>query len=197
MKTILKTLIVPHVDYCSQLWMPTTPKGIETIEKLQKHFFNIIPAIRQLNYWDQLKEMKMLSLQRRMERYRCIYTWKILEGLAPNCGVSVKLEGGRVGRKCAIPSRCTQARVAVQTMREQTYQVHGPRLFNALPVFIRNMTKCPLADFKMALDKFLEQVPDEPRVSGLTPGGCSEAGPSNSLLEQVKRAEGGSRLVGL
>ena len=196
MKTMFKTLIVPHVDYCSQLWMPTTPKGIETIEKLQKHFFNRIPPIRQLNYWDQLKEMKMLSLQRRQERYRILYTWKILEGLIPNCGVSVKLEGGRVGRKCTIPTRNTQARVAVQTLREQTYQVHAPRLFNSLPADIRNITKCPLEDFKMALDVFLETVPDEPRVSGLTPGGCAESGPSNSLLHQVRRAAGVSRLAG-
>ena len=163
MTSMLKTLVIPHVDYCSQLLRPTNPKGIETIEK---DFFNRIPAIRHMNYWDQQKHMKMLSLQRRLERYRILYTWKILEGQVPNCGVSVKVEGGRVGRMCTIPRRNTQARVAVQTIREQTYQVHGPRLYNALPAHIRNMTKCPLDEFKMALDVFLETVPDEPRVRG-------------------------------
>ena len=49
MKTLYKTLIVPNVDYCSQLWMPIKATSIQTIEKLQKRFFNRIPAIRELN----------------------------------------------------------------------------------------------------------------------------------------------------
>ena len=39
MKTLFKSLIVPQVDYCSQLWMPIKPTQIQTIEKLQKDFF--------------------------------------------------------------------------------------------------------------------------------------------------------------
>ena len=66
MKTLYKPLIVPHVDYCSQLWMPIKSTSIQTIEKLQRDFFNRIPAIKELNYWDQLKSMKMISLQRRL-----------------------------------------------------------------------------------------------------------------------------------
>ena len=49
MKTLFKSLIVPHVDYCSQLWMPIKSTSIQTIEKLQKDFFNKIPVIRELN----------------------------------------------------------------------------------------------------------------------------------------------------
>ena len=72
--------------------------------KTPERFFMRIPAIRELNYWEQLQHMKMLSLQRRLERYRIIYTWKTLEGLVPNCGVSVSHESGRNGRKCQVPS---------------------------------------------------------------------------------------------
>ena len=53
-------------------------------------------------YWDQLKSMKMLSLQRRLERYHIIYTWKVLEGLVPDCGMH-QYEAGRSGTKCKIP----------------------------------------------------------------------------------------------
>ena len=88
-------------------------------------------------------------------------------------------------------------------MREQTYQVNGPQLFNVLPDHIRNMTKCPLDEFKMALDMYLKTVPDEPKMRELTPGGCdalgtgTEARASNSLLEQTRRAQGGSQMAGL
>ena len=66
--------------------------------------------------------------------------------------------------------------------------MNGPKLFNSLPTKLRNMTKCPLEDFKLALDNYLSKIPDEPNVSGLTPGGCTaEARASNSILDQSKR----------
>ena len=188
MKTLYKTLIVPHVDYCSQLWMPIQATQILNREKLQEDFLNRIPALREINYLQQQKQLKMISLQRRLERYRVLYVWKILEGIAPNCGINVKIEGGRLGRMCSIPSISTHAKSSVKSMREQTFQVNGPKLFNSLPVKLRNMTKCSLEDFKVALDNYLAKVPDEPSVSGLTPGGCTpEARASNSLLDQAKR----------
>ena len=75
--------------------MDANPTQIQAIEKLQKDFLFKIPAIKDLNYWNQLKRLKMLSLQRRLERYRIICTWKILDGLVPNCGIEVKNEGAR------------------------------------------------------------------------------------------------------
>ena len=53
------------------------------------------------------------------------------------------------------------------------------------------MTKCPIEDFKMKLDKFLQNVSDQPSVSGLTPGACTaQAVASNSILDQVKKVPG-------
>ena len=156
--------------------------------KTPERFFMRIPAIRELNYWEQLQHMKMLSLQRRLERYRIIYTWKTLEGLVPNCGVSGSHESGRNGRKCQVPSMNRKAKQSVQTLRKQTFQVHGSQLFNSLPASVRNTTKYSVDDFKTKLDKFLESIPDEPNVSGLTPGACTlEARASNSLVDQVRR----------
>ena len=168
--------------------MPIKSTQIQIIEKLQKDFFKKIPEMRDLDYWEQLKHMKMLSLQRRLERYRIIYIWKILEGLVPNCGVQVSPELGRSGRKCLIPSLNTKSKQSVQTLKEQTFQVNGPQLFNTLPSSVRNTTKCSVDEFKMKLDKYLEGIPDEPSMSGLTPGACTlEARASNSLVDQVRR----------
>ena len=138
----------------------------------------------------------MLSLQRRLEKYHNLYVWKILEHQVPNCGIQVKLGEGRLGRMCMVPAINKHAQQAVQTMREQTFQVNGPRLFNSLPAKIRNMSKCSIDDFKMALDKYLERVPDEPNMTGLTPSACTaEARASNSLLDQTKRTRLTGRVV--
>ena len=194
MKTLYKTLIIPHADYFSQLWMPIKATGILSVEKLQKDFFNRVPSLRKFNYWEQLKELKMLSLQRRLERYRILYTWKILEGQAPNCGINASGLGDRQGRKCVVPQINNKSSAAVKTMKDQTFQVHGPQLFNSLPGYLRNMTKCPIEDFKVKLDTFLENVPDQPSVSGLTPGACTaQAVASNSILDQLKKVPGVAR----
>ena len=37
-----------------------------------------------LNYWEQLGELKLYSLEHRQERYVAIYIWRILEGHVPN-----------------------------------------------------------------------------------------------------------------
>ena len=187
MKTLWKTLILPHIDYASQLWMPIKSMQIQKVEKLQKDFLRRIPMLRTQNYWQQLNTMKMISIQRRLERYRIIYMWKVLEGSVPNCGVEVK-EEGRTGRRVNLPKIETKAAADVKALREQTFQVNGAQLFNSLPVSIRNMTKCPIDDFKEKLDKYLEKVPDEPRMPGLVPGGCTMmAAASNSILDQGRR----------
>ena len=51
------------------------------------------------------------------------------------------------------------------------------------------MTKVSVEEFKMKLDKFLQKIPDEPNVDGLTPAACNQwtAAPSNSIIDQVRR----------
>ena len=139
MKFMWKTLIQGHIDYCSQLYLPTQTSDLQQIENLQKCYTKKIPSIRHLNYWDRLRALKMNSLERRLERYRIIYSWKILEGLAPNCGLE-EVCSERRGREIKIPQ--LKGKQAVRTMREQSFQVNGPRLFNCIPKRIRNMTKC-------------------------------------------------------
>ena len=168
------------------MYLPTQTSDLQQIENLQKYLNKKIPSIRHLNYRDRLKVLKMNLQQRRLERYRIIYSWKILEGLAPNCGLE-EVYSERRGRGIKIPT--LKGKQAVRTMREQSFQVNGPRLFNCIPKRIRNMTKVPVHKFKEHLDKFLEMVPDEPNVVGLTPCSCNQfsAAPSNSIIDQVRK----------
>ena len=46
----------------------------------------------------------MQSQERRLEMYRMIYVWKIIEGLVPNCGIET-ITNERLGRFCKLPSR--------------------------------------------------------------------------------------------
>ena len=107
----------------------------------------------------------MYSLQRRRERYRIIYTWKVLENLVPNVNNKIKSKDHiRLGRMCLFDYHRSDA----QKFREGSFTVNGPRLFNSIPKSIRNLKGVPLSNFKRALDAYLTQVPDEPQLPGYT-----------------------------
>ena len=188
MKQMWKSLLQPHIDYCSQLYFcPSNLSDIENIENLQRDFTRKITSVRNLNYWERIKTLKFKSQQRRLERYRILYVWKILEGKVPNCGLNVN-QCERKGRLCVIPGLVKTSKKSVQTLREDSFQVNGPRLFNSIPAHIRGMTRCNIHDFKFKLDKFLETVPDEPRTKNLVPSATNQinGNPSNSIIDQAR-----------
>ena len=129
-----------------------------------------------------------------LERYKIIYTWKILEERVPNCGLEENMtRTDQRGRMVKIPKLNTKAPKGVQTLRESSFQVSGPALFNKIPRKIRDMKRCSIEDFKEKLDQFLSTVPDEPRCPGLTPSAVTPGGaPTNSLLYTIRTGAGES-----
>ena len=123
--------------------------------------------------------------------YRIIYIWKILEKKVPNCGVELKEPNERLGRLCALPALNKKAPEKVKTLRENSFQVQAPKLFNSLPKKLREKTNCSVEEFKEDLDKFLEKIPDEPKVSGgkYIPGACDifSGQASNSVIDQIRK----------
>ena len=68
-----------------------------------------------------------------------------------------------------------------------TYQYPGfPRLIGTGSVSC--LVFVSVEEFKEKLDKYLELIPDEPNVEGLTPSACDmfTAAPSNSIVDQSR-----------
>ena len=97
MLTVLKSLVIPQLEYCCQLWNPwkakhmqaivaiqRKAKDMQAIEAIQRTFTYKITEVQQLKYWERLHEFKLYSLQRRLERYIIIYIWKITHYMVPN-----------------------------------------------------------------------------------------------------------------
>ena len=171
MLTLWKSLVLPHIDYCSQLWSPSKRYLIQQLESLQKSYLNRIPTLQHLNYWEKLKELKLYSLERRRERYRIIYTWSILEQLVPNFNYAEN-KGGifsyhnqRLGRKCYLK----EVNIKNKNIWRDSLSEEGPRLFNALPKSIRDLKNCSKTSFKRQLDHYLNSLPDEPLLPNYFP----------------------------
>jgi len=137
MTTLWKSLIIPHLDYCSQLWNPQEKGLIQEIEAVQRSFTRQIIDVKSLSYWERLKDLGMYSLQRRRERYIIIYTWSILEGLVPNITIDYETEvkgifsyfNERQGRKCFI---LLIRRSPFQRQVYASIRTQGPKFFNCL-----------------------------------------------------------------
>ena len=181
MLLLWKSLVQATLDYCCQLWSPNTPGQIQMLEMVARNFIRQIKGLRHLSYWQQLAHLHMYSQQRRRERYMIIYIWKILEGHVPNFGISINYHIRR-GRLCVIPTVKQSAPARIKTIRYASFAIKGPQLFNTMPEHIRNMKGCSTLEFKKALDSFLENVPDEPRIPGHQKFCRAD---SNSLVDMI------------
>ena len=186
MITLFKSMVLPHIEYCCPLWSPTTIGRIRQLETIQRSFTAKINGLNNLNYWERLKVLGLYSLERRRERYLIIYVFKIIQGLTPNFETDkfrlrVQLNPRR-GRMCIVPSLNTRSLSSVTTKVEESLAIRGPRLFNALPMNLRNYDGS-VAAFKSHLDKFFNNVPDQPSLPAY-----QQPAVSNSVIEQ--RASG-------
>ena len=193
MKTLWKSLVLPILDYCSQLYCPIKPGQIQEIEMIQQSFTRKIKINEpRSNYWERLSKFHLLSLQRRRERYRILYIWKIIEHYVPN--ISCDASGGgiktrqtvRNGRTCILPRLNQNVPAKIRQLREASLPYHGSQLFNALPVYLRNISGCGLDMFKIQLDTYLQKIEDVPLIRGYTNIHPTE---SNSLISMIPQFE--------
>ena len=183
--TLYKVLVIPLLEYCSVLWSPSSKGQIQSLESVQWSFLRKIRGDNHDDYWACLKKMQVYSLERRRERYRIIYIWKILENLVPNPNGQVNSSTHiRLGRFCSVPKPLHTRKW--QKEFEASLPVQGARLFNAMPKQIREMTNTPLLNFKRALDKYLALVPDEPLLPSYT---VFRRADTNSIVHMQKFAK--------
>ena len=68
MKTLYKSVIRSHLEYCCPLWIGTSLDNLRVLESVQRSFTNKITCPSSVeNYWDRLKYLQLMSLQRRRE----------------------------------------------------------------------------------------------------------------------------------
>ena len=182
MMVLLKSLVQPHLDYCSQLWSPSSQGQINKLEEVQKSLVNKIwdNVLGSMNYWDKLKYLRLYSQERRRERYQIIFIWKISQGLVSGYQIPFS-QNSRTGR-LAVPAQLSNQNVpsSVKVAKECSLRVRGCQLFSLLPAVLRSADHGDILMFKNNLDHYLSCVPDQPTTNGL-----QRAAQTNSLLLQV------------
>ena len=157
MLTLLKALVIPPLENCCQLWNPWTANDRQAIETIQRTFTYEINEVQHLKYQERLHELKLHSLQRRHECYIIKYIWKITQRMVPNIdgtmGHKIKTrKHPRRGTQCVIQYK-TNRNIA-QLFQENAITVFGPRLYNSLPIYLRDIESVKPEKFKFELESF-------------------------------------------
>ena len=124
---------------------------IQLLEGVQRTFTRSIGGLENINYWERLSCLKMMSLQRRRERYIILMMWKFTET-------------SRHGTRAIIPSLSRSSSSSNQTLYDSSFAVRGPRLWNIVPENVKAAVS--FESFKNSLSDFFALIPDEPPVAG-------------------------------
>ena len=173
MLPLYKTYVRSRAEYNCPVWNPSKIDDIKAIESIQRSFTSKIEEVKHLDYWDRIKSLNLMSLQRRRERYIILHVFKILHSLAPNDINMEFYQNERQGIMCKLPNLVKNAKLKFQTLYDNSFHVTGAKLWNKLPKEIKQ--KKSLDTFKNALTKFIMSFPDHPPVHGLSS--------NNSLLD--------------
>ncbi|MEL7079429.1 MAG: reverse transcriptase family protein, partial [Cyanobacteria bacterium J06582_2] len=174
MRALWISLVRPIIDYCSPLWSPS-PKSYGCIDKLEgvlRSYSKHVENLQDKNYKERLKALNLQSIQRRHERYKIIYVYKIKESIVPNLpqnpfnsdfSFALKFsQTTRNGIRCSIPNPTLYHNPA-EIPRNSSFALSASNLWNCLPPKITTITNVTVLNFKKQLDKFLDLFPNEPR----------------------------------
>ena len=176
MLMLFKSLVRSKLEFGCEIWNPYLKKDIVLIEQVQRVFTSRISFMRDLNYWQRLKILQLMSLQRRRERAIIIYVWKIIHNVYPNSiNLNFKTQT-RINALRAIIKPLPRVQGRLLTVFDNSFEIQAARLWNVLPPSLTWVDSLSL--FISKLDKFLWLISDEPPLPGYPHKN------NNSLTEQ-------------
>ena len=130
--TLYKSMVRSQPEYCSLLWNPAKISSIQELESVQKVFTSKISGMTELNYWDLLRQLSLLSLQRRRERYIILHMWKVLHSITSNDLNVEFVHRPRLGHQAKVPVSNRSSSAFHLSAYEHSFAVMGPKLWNCI-----------------------------------------------------------------
>ena len=152
---LYKRYVRVHLEFSTPAWNPWQIGDINMLEKVQRKAVSMISGLRSVSYEEKLKELNLLSLERRRLRADLIQTFKILNGIDsvnPETWFT-KVDENRPN------TRNTGANSGLQVMFKRTeisknfFSTRATKAWNPLPEDIKNSANIGI--FKRKLDKHL------------------------------------------
>jgi hypothetical protein len=148
-RTLYKTYVRPHLEYCEQAWSPYYKKDIQHLERVQRRATKMVRGLGQKTYSERLQALGLYSLEQRRLRGDLIETYKILHGkdnIDAQQFFQLAPQSGRRGHSMKLFKQ--QCRLEV---RKNFFSQRVVNLWNALPSSIVSAES--VNSFKSLLDR--------------------------------------------
>lgn len=149
--TIFKTIIAPHLEYCSTIMLNMNKTDVERLQKMQNRGMRaILRCSREARIIDMLEALSFMSIQRRIEYNSLIFIYKMIHSEKDmsieekSVRMIVRDEGTTTRQKGQIK---IDRRKTVNAQKDLFYK--GLLLYNDLPRETREA--CTLQEFKRKL----------------------------------------------
>ena len=73
-----KSVVRPHLEYCSSVWSPYYKKDKELLEKIQHGFTRLFKELRQLTYAERVHVLGLWSLEERRNQADLVEVYKMI-----------------------------------------------------------------------------------------------------------------------
>ena len=124
------TYVRPLLEYCSQIWTPSSIKEIKAIESVQRRFTKKIPGLFNFSYDERLQTLKLERLEVRRIKADLILCYKIVFGLYKT---NIKLE--LISNQCNTRGHHFRIKLPqVKTNSQKHYfNYRAAKIWNELP----------------------------------------------------------------
>ena len=149
MKKLYTSLVRPILEYGNVVWAPTLKRDQQMIENIQRRTTKLVPELKNLEYGDRLRALKLPSLYNRRARGDMIETYKYLHGIYKVDRMPQELDNNTVTRGHSL--KLKKERMTARQRRH--YFRH--RVVNWWNTLIEYVVSAPsLNIFKSRLDRF-------------------------------------------
>ncbi|XP_060072041.1 uncharacterized protein LOC132551914 [Ylistrum balloti] len=149
---LYKCLVRSQLDYASPVWSPYLCKHVDMIEGVQRRATKCLPGMKDLDYMDRLKKIKLPTLAFRRVRGDMIELYKIVNGVYNKecCNALSLWEEASQRHSCRGNSKKIYPKRATCTLRKNNFYIRTVKIWNSLPESIVSATS--INAFKNAID---------------------------------------------
>ena len=150
-KTLYKSLVRPHLEYCNAVAFPRFAKDVKLLESVQRRATKLVPQLRELPYTERLKALDLSSLEYRRQQRDLIEAYKFMQGKykvpSPPLKVDTSYRVTRGHDLRVSKQRCQK------NIRQDFFALRVTDHWNNLPADI--VLSHTVNTFKNRLDKFM------------------------------------------
>ena len=149
MKNLYKRLVRAILEYVNVVWAPTLKRDQLMIENIQRRTTKLVPELKNLEYGERLRALKLPSLYYRRARRDMVETYKYLHGIYKVDRMPQELDNNTVTMWHSLKLK----KESVTARQRRSYFRHS--VVNLWNIHTEYVVSAPLLNIsKLRVDKF-------------------------------------------